>query len=221
MMERPLSAGLTRTRPWWGFRTEDGMAHAQHIGFEREEAGTAAGFAAIAPSTLYIDALCRLFADALNDEGVSGYMCCVVEDGAVSPLVGDDLALGGNRVERDHLAFEADGPDDSLLLVRLAINGPVQPGRRARLHCLAALFAVHALPLIEAADESRGDNVLSDREATCLRLAMAGQPYPAIGDIMSLSAPAVGVVIRRAADRLGASSFAEAAGIAAQRNLLA
>ncbi len=196
------------------------MAHAQHIGFERAEAGTAAGFAAIAPATLYIDELCRLFADALNDEGVSGYMCCVVDDGGISALIGDNPALGASRIERDHLAFEVDGPDDSLLLVRLATDGPVQPNRRARLHCLAMLFAVHALPLIEAADESRCGDVLSDREACCLRLAMAGQPYSAIGDLMSLSPPAVGVVIRRAADRLGASSFAEAAGIAAQRNLL-
>lgn len=221
MTDRPLSTELTRARPWWVIRTDHGMAHAQHIGFEEAEIGTAAGFAAIAPATLYIEDLCRLFAEALSDEGTRGYMCCIVEDGRILPLVGDDSGLAGARVERDHLTFETEGPDDSLLMVRLAADGPVQPGRRARLHCLAMLFAVHALPLIEATDEPRGDAVLSDREACCLRLAMAGQSYPAIGDHVSLSAPAVGVLIRRAADRLGAASFAEAVAVAAQRRLLA
>lgn len=197
------------------------MAHARHIGFEGTDVGTAAGFAAVAPSALYIADLCRHFADALNDEGVSGYMLCVVEGDRVLALAGDDTALAGPEVDRDHLAFDADGADGSPLLVRIAASGPTARDRRARLHCLAVLFAVHAVPLIEAGDESRGDAVLGDREASCLRLAMAGQPYPAIGDLWSLSPSAVGVVIRRAADRLGGSSFAEAARIAAQRNLLA
>lgn len=197
------------------------MAHAQHIGYERADIGTTAGFAAIAPSTLYIEDLCRHFADALNHEGVSGYLLCVVDEDLDSPLAGDAPSLVGPEADRDHLAFEADGADGSLLVIRLATGNPVPRDRRARLHCLAMLFAAHALPLIEAGDESRGNTVLSDREASCLRLAMAGQPYPAIGDLWSLSPPAVGVVIRRAADRLGVSSFAEAARIAAQRHLLA
>ena len=106
-------------------------------------------------------------------------------------------------------------------MVRLAAKAPVNRQRRARLHLLATLYALHVLPLLEAAeDDQRANETLTQLEHDCLSLAISGTSGLDIGERVELSAPAVGILLRRAAGRLGAGSFTEAATMALAGNLI-
>ena len=194
----------------------------QHTGFDRIEADAVAGFTVLAPTCLYIHDLLHLFTEALVAEGVQGHLCGVADqEGHLLPLVGDDPQLAIRSTTRDDLDFTIEAADGSALVVRLAASGPVGRKKRARLHLLATVYASYALPLLEAGEDALGaHDTLTPLEHDCLALAIAGSSGLDIGERFELSAPAVGIVLRRAAARLGVDSFAEAAAIALARNLI-
>ena len=155
-------------------------------------------------------------------EDVHAHLCCVVDhEGRLIPLVGDDPQLANQSITRDDIDFTVEAADGSVLVVRLAARAPVDRQRRARLHLLATLYALHVLPLLEAAeDDLRASEALTQLERDCLGLAVLGTSGLDIGERVELSAPAVGILLRRAASRLGAGSFTEAAAMALAGNLI-
>jgi DNA-binding CsgD family transcriptional regulator len=184
------------------------MAQLLHHGFERHEGGAGNSFAAAAPAILYIQDLLALFTDALRLEGVERHLCCMVaETGEFLPLVGNDLTLPDAPVSTV-FDIEADAIDGTPLLVRLAVaSQAIGAGRRARLRLLGIVYALHALPLIEAAEDGqRGGSILTTRESHCLRRAASGDSSFDIGEWLEVSPLAVKLLLRRAAARLGTST---------------
>lgn len=200
----------------------NGIVQPRHTGFDGVEVDEAACFTVQAPACLYIHDLLQLFIEALVLEDVHAHLCCVVDhEGQLLPLVGDDPQLTSQSATRHDIDFTVDVADGSELVVRLAAKAPVDRQRRARLHLLATLYALHVLPLLEAAeDDLRASGALTKLEHDCLSLAVSGTSGVDIGERVELSAPAVGILLRRAADRLGAGSFTEAATMAMAGNLI-
>ena len=198
-----------------------GIVQPRHTGFDRID-GAVADFSVLAPTCLYIHELLDHFIGALVLEGVHAHLCCAVDDdGCLLPLVGDAPQLASQDNRRCDIDFPMESADGSALLVRLDAGGPVDRRKRARLHLLATLYALHALPLLEAAeDDQRASETLTALERDCLGLAVLGSSGVDIGESVDLSVSAVGIVLRRAAARLGAGSFAEAAAVALARKLI-
>lgn len=173
----------------------------------------------LAPTCLYVHDLLQLFQEALVLEDVSGHLCCVAdEEGRLLPLIGDALHLLDEGPARDALDFPVACADGSTLVVRLAARAPLERHRRSRLHLLATLYALHVLPLLEASeDDLRARATPTPREQDCLGLTASGLSGLDIGERVDLSVPAVGILLRRAAQRPGAGSIAEAAKAAPER----
>ncbi|MET0362228.1 MAG: hypothetical protein ABW048_10825 [Sphingobium sp.] len=199
------------------------MAQALHSGFERVGYDRRESFAFQAPAILQLDRLIELFEAALAREGATGHRCFVL-DGDGTPLLltqGAHMPLAGSPSA--HFTIDVAG-DDQPLLLTIDCTEAIDRHRRSRLHALAVIYAAHVVPLIEAEDAEAQAQAQAQAptptECRCMELLMTRLSWLDIGERLDVSAPAVGVYLRRAAVRLGASTPAEACVIAITRGLL-
>ena len=200
------------------------MAQALHNGFDVKARDATRHFLRAAPGLLDIGDLLSAFDDALARETASGHcFFAMAEDGAVLPLTGDAALIDGVDVARAGgavLTFPLESADGESLALMIALPEFPDRERQARLHAIAAVYAAHAPALLEAKRESVQPGTLGLLERRCLALATAGWSGLDIGESVDLSPSAVGIYLKRAAFRLGASSITEAGRVAALRNLL-
>lgn len=197
------------------------MSQALHIGFEPIEYDPARQFLRSAPHMLDIDDLVAAFVHVLAHEGGTAHRCSAIDCDA-QPILLIEAPPGADNVLRNDpiVTFSIEMYDDESLIVAVATPEPPDRDRKARLHTLTVVYATHLLTLIEAQDDKLRTGLLTDIERHCLRLMLTGSSYLDIGEELDLSAPAVGIYLRRAAARLGTLSVAEAGAIAAARGLL-
>lgn len=198
-------------------------------------------FMRLAPEALHLPELVAAFTRAVAAEQGLYHLCCSIGPfGKLAALFGDAPGLADGLVwDGEGIAYadEMGEPGEGLpgleeidalpvesytgeMLVML-IGGRAQMAerrRQARVHALSVVYAERAVVLLEAADEPEGDE-LTETERHCLGLTLAGYSHLDIGERFGRSAPAIGIHIRRAADKLGAASTAEAVAIASRRGL--
>jgi DNA-binding CsgD family transcriptional regulator len=177
-------------------------------------------FVRAAPAVLQLDDLVDAMSAALFAHQATAHCCCVIdEDGTLTPLFGDDLTLatstGRNRIE-----IETETANGEPLLLLISTRAAVDRKTLSTFRMLAALYATHAINLFDAVDEIPADGQITATEQKCFSLTLAGWSYLDIAEHLDRSAPAVGIHLRRAAERLGVSSVAEASVIVASRGML-
>ncbi|MCE7797100.1 helix-turn-helix transcriptional regulator [Sphingobium sufflavum] len=196
------------------------MSQALHSGFDRIAPDPAGTFVRVAPLLLDLPALVAAFDAALALEDARGHRCFVLDGDERLPLTQSPDRIVGEAAS--DTTFRIAAPDGETLLLIIDCAESPDRSRRARLHLLATVYAAHVVPLIEV-EETDGptqDDALTARERECLRLLLTGLSHLDIGDALDLSAPAVGIHLRRAAARLGAGSPLDACAIALARGLL-
>lgn len=195
-----------------------------------------ATFMQIAPGALHLPELADAYANAIAAEAGLCHACCVVEpSGMLTPLFGDAPELGHGiawtgeglsaepcdvpaGVEQvDVIPVEAETGE--LLLMLIGSSRPAERLEQSRRHALTVVYVERGVMLLEAADEERADE-LTETERQCLGLTLAGCSHLDIGERFGRSAPAIGILIRRAAEKLGAATTAEAVAIASRRGLM-
>jgi DNA-binding CsgD family transcriptional regulator len=195
------------------------MAQALHSGFERIEHDRQESFAHQAPAILELDRLVEVFEAALAREGATGHRCFALDGDGMPVLLTQSARMPLDGSTSVHFTIDI-ARDDQPLLLTIDCPDALDRHRRSRLHALAVIYAAHVVPLIEAEDAEAQAQAPTPAECQCMELLMAGLSWLDIGERLDVSAPAVGVYLRRAAVRLGASSPAEACAIAMTRGLL-
>lgn len=191
-----------------------------------------ATFMQLAPEALRLSELVEAYARAIAAEAGLGHLCCVVEpSGALTPLFGDapELAAGlvwtGEGLDGEPSdaplidAVPVEAQTGELLVVLIGSARSADRLQQSRRHALTVVYAERGVMLLEATDEEMGDH-LTETERQCLGLTLAGYSHLDIGEHFGRSAPAIGIHIRRAAEKLGAASTAEAVAIASRRGLV-
>lgn len=199
-------------------------------------------FMRLAPEALHLPELVTAFARAIGAEYGLYHVCCSIgASGQLAALFGDAPALADGLVwtgdgigyadqlaescddlpgleEIDALPIESHTGEMLLMLIGGGV-GMVERQQHARVHALSVIYVERAVVLLEAADDEPGGELLTETERHCLGLTLAGYSHLDIGERFGRSAPAIGIHIRRAAEKLGASSTAEAVAIASRRGL--
>jgi DNA-binding CsgD family transcriptional regulator len=177
-------------------------------------------FVRAAPVALHLDDLVEALSAALFAHQVTAHCCCTIdEDGKLVPLFGDDVTLATSS-GRDRIEIETETADGEPFLLLIATRATVDRQALSTFRMLAALYATHGVNLFDAIDDMPADGQITATEQKCFSLTMAGWSYLDIAEHLDRSAPAVGIHLRRAAERLGVSSIAEASVIVASRGML-
>ncbi len=191
------------------------MSQALHSGFDQITDNSVRGFSRAASMALDLDKLIVAFGDALAQEQATGHRCFAVDGN------GERILLSQSRTTRHGLrkdvftiTFSVEMPDDEPLIVEVDCPEAPDRHRRARLHVLAVAYATHAAILIEAQDDDSRTGSPTPTERLCLLSLVDGLSYLDIAERLNVSAPAIGVYLRRAAARFGVASVREACAIA-------
>lgn len=177
-------------------------------------------FVRTATAALHLDDLVEAMSAALLAHQAPAHCCCIVdEDGTLTPLFGDDLALatspGPNRIE-----IETENANGEPFVLLISTRAAADRKTLSTFRMLATLYATHGTNLFEAIDVIPETGQITATEQKCFSLTMAGWSHLDIAEHLDRSAPAVGIHLRRAAARLGVSSVAEASVIVASRGML-
>jgi len=173
-----------------------------------------------APSMLHLEQLVEAMSAALFAQRVTAHCCCAAdEDGTLIPVFGDDLSLA-TSIGRDRIEIETETADGEPLLLLIATRAAVDRQTLSTFRLLAALYATHGVNLLDARDDMAAHGQITPIEQKCFSLTMAGWSHLDIAEHLDRSAPAVGIHLRRAVERLGVSSIAEASVIVASRGML-
>jgi DNA-binding CsgD family transcriptional regulator len=197
------------------------MSYALHSGYEPAGKAPARNFLQDAPSLLHLDDMIAAFASAISAHQGYAHVCCATdEDGNLFPLFGDAPELAADTGGRLVESIDVETMDGEQLVVLIACRSPFDRMNLSRLRLLAVMYATHAVTLFDAADEEPANGQITAIEQTCFSLTMTGWSHLDIADRLDRSAPAIGIHMRRAAERLGVSTIAEASAIIASRGLI-
>lgn len=170
----------------------------------------------IAPDT---ESLVDLFAQALEEHGISGHFCLAKAGDVLVPLAGDSPALAGSG---DCMTIDT---DNALMPgARVLLATPVAFLTReqlARVRGYAQLFAARVIALQELADDVETDCGLTLRERYVLGRRLAGLAPLDIAAEAGLSVATVSQAIDSAVERLRTGTLEEAIAFAARRGWLA
>jgi DNA-binding CsgD family transcriptional regulator len=172
------------------------------------------------PAVLHLDDLVEAMSAALFAHQATAHCCCAIdESGELIPLFGDDLTLA-TSTERNRIEIETETADGEPVLLFVATRAAVDRKTLATFRMLATLYATHGINLFDASDDIPPDGQITAIEQKCFSLTMAGWSHLDIAEHLDRSAPVIGIHLRRAAERLGVSSIAEASVIVASRGML-
>lgn len=196
------------------------MSHALHNVYQPVSADPVRDFLRDAPVQLHLDPLVDAFAAALAVHQATAHCCCAIaDDGSLTALFGDDPGLAASA-DRGLIDIGIETPDGGQLVLLISARSAVDRNTLSRLRLISTLYVTHAIALFEAADEEPADGRITPIEQQCFTMLLTGCSYLDIAERLDRSAPAVGVHLRRAVERLGVSSIAEASALVASRGMI-